>query len=148
MYLRTYGILGHLLGLNTFTSPDADAAIEKSIQTATQNDCKVLKDTAHDLINCVLQGQNPNDSLSEVRQVVVECIEHICSHFQNVVIRQTGKSKDYKDCSIIGLPPYKDISILLDLYKPEMEYLHKVAQELLQQKDAGLQFGIGKVSKS
>lgn len=147
--------MGRLLGLTSFMTTESDAelvAIEKSIRTATRNDRKALKDAADDqksLVNRVLRGQDPSKAnvSSEVRQKVVENIERIRSRFQNIVIRRTGESKDNVGRSIIGLPPYRDIALPLDLYKAEMEYLQKVARDLVQQKDAGLQFGMGKASE-
>ncbi|KAJ7936495.1 hypothetical protein B0H13DRAFT_1581511, partial [Mycena leptocephala] len=66
--------------------------------------------------------------------------------FKGKVIRRTINSKDYDGSRIIRPKAYEEHMLLLDLYDSEIRNLDIIANELAQENEAGVQYGMGKVS--
>ncbi|KAJ7934060.1 P-loop containing nucleoside triphosphate hydrolase protein [Mycena leptocephala] len=138
--------LGRMLGLVAFVGqrPDDEARkIERNLRSAAREDKKTSKQVGDKtlVLHANLTGHHmPN----KVQEVMLESIGAIRDAFKGKVIRRTVNSEDYHGSRIIRLKAYEEHMLLLDLYDSEIRNLDIIANELAQDSETGVQYGMGK----
>ncbi|RDB30571.1 DNA repair and recombination protein RAD54 [Hypsizygus marmoreus] len=140
--------LGLVLGVNKCCDDEADAlrkTINTELRSANTADRKARATEVDDeIVRGVLQGKTRPERWSNYKDAMISQIADFREAYDKVVIRRTGDSVDNMGKPIIGLPPFDDRALLLDLYPSEYEYLDKVAEELVDNSAAGTKFAMGR----
>ncbi|KAF5379543.1 hypothetical protein D9615_006663 [Tricholomella constricta] len=141
--------IGRVLRLGMFVGAEADdeaREIQRLCAAAKRQDRKAFKETHEneDAMRSILTGQDTGEINTRHKQVVIDKMKGIRYGFDGVVIRRTGNSLDDQGKPIIGLAPFREFVLTLDLYPHEMECLRDIANDLVKNSSVGLQFGMGK----
>lgn len=94
----------------------------------------------------LLKGEVQAERHTEFKTVILTQIATFRCFYDSIVIRRSGNSVDNMGKAIIGLPPFNDIPLLLDLYDHEYDYLDELADDMMENSAAAAKFAIGRVS--
>lgn len=147
--LKDLANLGRLLGIPYFLSPDGEAEIadqNKDLAAAIRKSRKQRREQGDEAFRKTLHGREVDEVDDPAYIKTREWITEIRSHFNGYVIRRTGLSVDHRGNCISALERYQEHIILLNLYRGESDNLQKISEKLCESKDAGMAFGLGKVS--
>lgn len=138
-----------MLGIPYFLEEDGEKAVvenNKQLNAAIRKFRKQRRTDPDDSFTKVLHGRKASEPTDPAYVTARQWIAQIRAEFTGFVIRRTGDSLDYKGRPISAMKKYEEHVMLVDLYEPEYENLERIAEELCEQKDAGMVFGLGRVS--
>lgn len=142
--------LGLLLGIHTLCSNEADSwrkQFASDLRAASSADRKLREeDDDEEIVRGLLHGETQGERPSQHKEVILKHIQKLRTAYDGVVIRRTGNSVDNSGQHIIGLPPFLDTPLLLNLYEWEYQYLDEVAEDLVANSAAATKFAMGRVS--
>ena len=138
------------MGIKEF-GPEADEKAEemrKALLSALRRDRKLRLESGEGsvVIRNLSKGER-FDVDGDHTQEMLYWMDDIRDRFRGHVIRRTVTSLDYEGKQIIGLEPYHEHNLVVQLYDNEMVNLDRLASELANDCGAsGAMFASGKVS--
>lgn len=142
--------LGRMLGIPHFLSEEGEKGVvqaNKELTAAIRKYRKLRKENKDDSFTKVLHGQKVSEPTDPAYLQARQWITELRAEFKGYVIRRTGDSLDCQGSPISAMKKYAEHVILVDLYEQEYENLERIASELCAEKDAGMAFGLGRVSR-
>ena len=142
--------MGSMLGIGAFTNKTQYADMTNELNRAQAKDRKAERESAAagDRLRSLLGGQEIN--IAETNSAFVpklrKWVPWMREAFGPYIIRRTLDSIDYSGERIFGLPPYEEHTMLLKLRDWELQRLHNITSELIDNGSLATLAGAGKAS--